>query len=816
MGFDGFFLNSNNGKEIRLEDLQNLKSSEVAQNTEIQKIFNIFDTDKNGELETKNVRGDNELKSLFQSLLQASGNDGVLQDSEIDQWLKGDDKFNGVSVNNFKIFIHSLLPTLQVSSIEEVATTEAATDDLISSLQVPTNIFVNDEIAQNYFLNDFAEYCDEAQEIYDNLNMGAISSALDGIANLDEENLSSQRLKESIDSSRESLSFMARAKAGTLTKYEYYKESREHLKEILMNHVKLHRTLIEDMIAEYNSVDFRTKIENLDYNDVEEYINNYIDNFVNGLTFEQLKRGSWDFLSLDNAQEEEFFKEHLQEPLYDALLSCTGDDGKSIICQKSCIEDTLSESEKTELMTFKEVYQYEQGVEYSRENLSNYVVAKTEMETVLNSHNRVELFRQAVTEISANYNFVQKVEDFVGFLNNYYAISPESGVQDLEEVIQANGINAEVRLNDDNTISLEIKNIETLLPYQNKNQSMTQDGFRFNFSFSNLPNEEISKNIDINIIIDGMLKLQEERLKNMLKCNSPNGDLNEYLQMYNACKEQVIGKGGVLEGNLVKFAQETSDRCSMRFEEIKSYASTASWVGMFMTCLGSAMFIFLPTAGGGLKLISAGGKIVISSMLIENALSLTEAHTREVTSDEEINQAWKMAGLSAAGMVIGGFAGKMADKVFVKALGADLTKTLTSQLTSGSTKAALRTIAKPENLQKFILATGGKMSTDLSISLTGDLVLAGVLDTGEDWRTLLKSNLIGVAIGTASDVGQIGKMVQTGRTASPSVDIEADSSQVRVNDDGTVVRIQLHSLPLSRGKRGRRTVQCQIPQSQIH
>ena len=67
MGLDGFFLNSNNGKKIKLEDLQNLKLEDVAQNPELQKVFNIFDINKNGNLDVE------EKNSLFEYLSHVSG-----------------------------------------------------------------------------------------------------------------------------------------------------------------------------------------------------------------------------------------------------------------------------------------------------------------------------------------------------------------------------------------------------------------------------------------------------------------------------------------------------------------------------------------------------------------------------------------------------------------------------------------------------------------------------------------------------------------------------------------------------------------------
>ena len=155
MGLDGFFLNSNNGKKIKLEDLQNLKPEDIAKNPELQKILNIFDSDKSGNLEVS------ERKSLFESLSKASGEDEILSNDELGLWLKKDKKLKNTDVNVFSAFINAIIKPAEIKPIAETTTQESIT----ANLNLPNDIFVDDETAQTYFINDFTEYCADRKSV---------------------------------------------------------------------------------------------------------------------------------------------------------------------------------------------------------------------------------------------------------------------------------------------------------------------------------------------------------------------------------------------------------------------------------------------------------------------------------------------------------------------------------------------------------------------------------------------------------------------------------------------------------------------------
>ena len=72
MGLGDFWLQSNNGKKYSLKDLKDIKPEDIAKNPKLQKFIKLFDLDGSGNIEIKNKDGQNEWKSIFTELQQAS------------------------------------------------------------------------------------------------------------------------------------------------------------------------------------------------------------------------------------------------------------------------------------------------------------------------------------------------------------------------------------------------------------------------------------------------------------------------------------------------------------------------------------------------------------------------------------------------------------------------------------------------------------------------------------------------------------------------------------------------------------------------
>ena len=103
-----------------------------------------------------------------------------------------------------------------------------------------------------------------------------------------------------------------------------------------------------------------------------------------------------------------------------------------------------------------------------------------------------------------------------------------------------------------------------------------------------------------------------------------------------------------------------------------------------------------------------------------------------------------------------------------------------TQISQGNRTQALKAVfSNPEYLKSFMTAAGAKMSTDFMISYAGDLAMMGILDTNDDWESLLKANLTGVLLGLSGDV----KGITTPNAGKIKL---SDRSDVRGQNDAVV------------------------------
>lgn len=113
-----FWLQSNNGKKFSLDDLKKLKPEDIAKNSTFKKIINFYDLDGSGNIETKNSKGVNEWQSIFTELQSAAGDDKVLSDSELCDYLIKKSPNENIKTEEFKEF----LDAAKQESIEDTYT----------------------------------------------------------------------------------------------------------------------------------------------------------------------------------------------------------------------------------------------------------------------------------------------------------------------------------------------------------------------------------------------------------------------------------------------------------------------------------------------------------------------------------------------------------------------------------------------------------------------------------------------------------------------------------------------------------------------
>lgn len=112
MGFEDFWLQSNNGKKYNLKDLKDFKLEDIAKNSKLQKLIKLFDFDESGSIEVKNKNGQNEWKSIFTELQAAAGEDKDLTCEEFGLYLSQ-------KMPNEKLKLEDLNELLEMASGQE-------------------------------------------------------------------------------------------------------------------------------------------------------------------------------------------------------------------------------------------------------------------------------------------------------------------------------------------------------------------------------------------------------------------------------------------------------------------------------------------------------------------------------------------------------------------------------------------------------------------------------------------------------------------------------------------------------------------------
>ena len=204
--------------------------------------------------------------------------------------------------------------------------------------------------------------------------------------------------------------------------------------------------------------------------------------------------------------------------------------------------------------------------------------------------------------------------------------------------------------------------------------------------------------------------------------------------------------------NLVKAMQQDNQTI------IDRTTGVTQVTGLGMTVVGGVL-CFTPAAAVGAGLVTLGNTLSIGGLAAENVLGYTEALTRQHIESEEIEELNNSLFMDAGGFLIGAAAGKVGMKAFNKLIDVKLAEVFKVQTFKGNRAEALKQVfTNPEYLKNFMQAAGVKISADFLISYAGDLAMSEVLGTDDDWMSLLKANLIGVAASTSGDVSSIARI----------------------------------------------------------
>ena len=719
------FFKFNKGNEFRFSNFREIKEEDLKGADE--KTKKLFNIFAGEDKILQEV----EAKSLFNVLKSAAGDNQVLEDNEIKAFAKehiGEE----VDTNILATFVNNIFGTKEKPQTQamQVAKGYAAQKQ---------QTFLEEAACKEIVIDIIDENLSEAYEILNSQYLGSISGWHDERKDKNDI-LKTSNVSKVLDYQNAGIEWMNKAKLAPpngLTKKEYYEGNKQRIKDMILT-----RVLVLDTNTKFKELKNKYSEEKL-----AQIIGDYVEQLCSNASIEDLEDIQKQFVSYSGVEEIQAL-----ENVVDNAIKFNADKNKPVPYSerplpkfdnsKGIVPEYWNSDEP---ISFEEVYKIERGTEYSQYKIEQYALAKKEMEVVANAYNKKQQFIEFAEGLRKDetLNIDEKTQKVLEGFATFYALAEDGGLSQLQELIA-----------------------ESKLPI-----SIDENGFNFGTLDDN------AKNRALNSLLKLAQQSKEKEFEEFL-----NGKTIEDYQIALAqAHDEAIGDEN---GKMMAEAMKNDNLTC-----IQRWTGNTSMAGMGMTIVGGIL-CFTPLAPLGAGMITVGNTLAIGGMVAKTGLGVTDYATKDVQTAEEAEQLTKDFIMDAGGFIIGMGAGKAGLKAFSKLIDKKLVAVFGQQIASGNKMQALKTVfTNPEYLKNFMTAAGAKLSADFVISYAGDLAMMGILDTQDDWQSLLKANLTGILVGMSGDikdVSGVGKPRNFGISDGVKPMTEMDYGQRLLGNDVTV------------------------------
>ena len=741
--FDNIKLNIN-GKEFVL-DLSKINDKVYRSNfsdnqkaLEIFDYFNYYDTDENSYLSRADKKSENqsifektqedEIRSIYDSLQEAAGDDGCLDETEANNFLQSIVNLQGLDAEDLFDFVSILM--------------NSGKKEPITAPLAPTNTKKTDAEVRQDVIDTLKQDSEQTFQILESQNLGAISKLYNNFKEFFNLGISNAKVYEAAINEAQASKYLALVQEGKLTRSEYITSSRNRLKDMMKARL-------------YKKDD-----------DGKDYISKYCEKYhLIPKEFEKLMLSSidreYDFLSIDSVKSlmrrlsqstdsgDKYFLDTIKDKAIMSSSSLSGGNKTGDISRgmKSIQLDAYTPDEGKPL-TFEEVFEYEHGVPYNKEACEEYKNDYNAMVRQIGAYNKLMSFYEAKNGIKTNDDAETALNKMINVFQSYYQVDdmPELALNKLKEHVKKNNLPINVTMREGKmSIGVEIGSEDLMRGY-----------------------------------VDTILDSLQEELETILESymgKSPDKAMEEQSIKVRNSHDRAYG----------------SDFSSTLAEKLKNDNNSIIKVGtgylkeggMYCASVGGVLCM-TPINPVGSAMTVVGGAAMTAGVVIDGVLSAIEANTRAVQSDEEKENVVKDIITDASGMIVGYFASKVGFRAFNSIIDKKLATVLRTEINSGNKAAALKTVFKsPTTLKNFMGAAGAKISTDALLSFTGDLIMMGVLDTNQDWESILKANLMGAVIGTTADMSSFAKTTNQSQAAKAKFNKVTQTVKRKIDDAKT-------------------------------
>lgn len=719
------FFKFNKGNEFRFSNFREIKEEDLKGADE--KTKKLFNIFAGEDKILQEV----EAKSLFNVLKSAAGDNQVLEDNEIKAFAKehiGEE----VDTNILATFVNNIF------GVKEKPQNQAVQNVLANAPQ-KQQTFLEEAACKEIVIDIIDENLSEAYEILNSQYLGSISGWHDERKDKNDI-LKTSNVSKVLDYQNAGIEWMNKAKLAPpngLTKKEYYEGNKQRIKDMILT-----RVLVLDTNTKFKELKNKYSEEKL-----AQIIGDYVEQLCSNASIEDLKDIQKQFVSYSGVEEIQAL-----ENVVDNAIKFNADKNKPVPYMEKPLpkfdnsKGIVPEYWNTdEPISFEEVYKIERGTEYSQYKIEQYALAKKEMEVVANAYNKKQQFIEFAEGLRKDetLNIDEKTQKVLEGFATFYALAEDGGLSQLKELIA-----------------------ESKLPI-----SIDENGFNFGTLDDN------AKNRALNSLLKLAQQSKEKEFEEFL-----NGKTIEDYQIALAqAHDEAIGDEN---GKMMAEAMKNDNLTC-----IQRWTGNTSMAGMGMTIVGGIL-CFTPLAPLGAGMITVGNTLAIGGMVAKTGLGVTDYATKDVQTAEEAEQLTKDFIMDAGGFIIGMGAGKAGLKAFSKLIDKKLVAVFGQQIASGNKMQALKTVfTNPEYLKNFMTAAGAKLSADFVISYAGDLAMMGILDTQDDWQSLLKANLTGILVGMSGDikdVSGVGRPRKFGVSDGVRPMTEMDYGQRLLGNDVTV------------------------------
>lgn len=732
MSLDKFGLQSNNGKQIDLQNLKELKKSDLGNNNALIQLFNIFDTKKaDGTAGSDGVLNKSELISLFNTF-NAGANSSKGMSKSVFELNEAEEYLNTTKTTSDKTL--SEIGVKAADLFEFLSKLTQNSNTPVNVNNVANDVHLTEEQAQEEVISTISEDTANARTLLMKQDNGHISQLYNKAKELFDSDLSLSNVEEAFMLQEECLENLSKAKEGKLSKREYFLQNREHLKTMMKR-----RLFRKD---ENTGLDFldnnRGKMSKQEF---AKFMEDYINEKINEIDrLDSLNKIQHSLLTMGASGVNNVLKKY-QKAAQNKQITDFSVESKSakLPSKTSAIPQKYN---TTEPMTFKEVFEIERNQEYSKDRVEAYISQKQKTDFAVGAYNKYQSFKMNSSEILNDYtksvagtyafggmaagvqpNPEKQMQKVLEAFESYYAnpIDPNSARNEIEALIKDNKLPISVIQVSDGKLSLDLSKLKT--------------------------------DVEKNNVLNKLLKLEDTKLEAKLK-TTLGGEVDEMLEMFSTTT-QIAFTNAYGHDFTNELVQEMSDDNKT---VIQRYTGNASQIGMGLTVVGGVL-CFTPLAGVGAAMVGVGNTMAIGGMVAESALGFEEALSRSNLNLEEIKELSKTLVMNAGGFVVGYKAGQTGMKAFNKLIDKKLAEVFKTEMANGNRAEALKQVfSNPEYLKNFMQAAGVKLSADFMISYAGDLAMMGILDTNDDWKSLLQSNLIGIMTSMGGDLKNVADM----------------------------------------------------------